>query len=188
MASKQRPKGRNVTEQRDTSLGKGPDGDALSGGPAREKAAGVGFALLESCRTCEPIRVLLAEDNPPNRFVAKTFLAKRGFHVLCAEDGAEALDILDTEEVDIVLMDIQMPVMDGVEVIRTIRGGRSGADPSVPIIALTAYAMKGDRERFLKIGADEYASKPVDFKALFMTIEHLVKVRREAREASDNSF
>jgi CheY-like chemotaxis protein len=148
---------------------------------------GVGFSMRGQAHSDEPIRVLVAEDNPPNRFVAKTFLMKHGFHVLCAENGVEALEILQREEVDIILMDIQMPGMDGVEAIRMIRAGRSGADPNIPIIALTAYAMKGDRERFLEIGADEYASKPVDFKSLFRTIEAMAGVKGGAREASDSS-
>jgi CheY-like chemotaxis protein len=119
------------------------------------------------------IRVLLAEDNSTNRFVAKTFLEKKGYTVHCANNGTEALELFGKREFDIILMDIMMPVMDGMEATRRIRSGRAGRNMSIPIIALTACAMKGDRERFLRHGMDEYMSKPVDFRSLFDVIERL---------------
>jgi CheY-like chemotaxis protein len=119
------------------------------------------------------IRVLLAEDNSTNRFVAKTFLEKKGYTVHCANNGTEALELFGKREFDIILMDIMMPVMDGMEATRRIRSGHAGRNASIPIIALTACAMKGDRERFLRHGMDEYMSKPVDFRSLFDVIERL---------------
>jgi CheY-like chemotaxis protein len=131
------------------------------------------------------IRVLLAEDNAPNRFVARTFLEKNGYTVYCVENGAEVLELLNQQEVDVILMDIQMPVMDGLEATRLIRQGQ-GMDRSIPIIALTAYAMRGDRERFLEHGMNDYLSKPVHFKTLFDRIEQLVKEYRGPRRPEEN--
>jgi CheY-like chemotaxis protein len=131
------------------------------------------------------IRVLLAEDNAPNRFVARTFLEKNGYTVYCVENGAEVLEFLDQQEVDVILMDIQMPVMDGLEATRLIRQGQ-GMDRSIPIIALTAYAMRGDRERFLAHGMNDYLSKPVHFKTLFDRIEQLVKEHRGPRRPEES--
>jgi CheY-like chemotaxis protein len=132
------------------------------------------------------LQVLLAEDNPPNRFVAQTYLEKNGYGVLCAENGEEVLELLQIKDIDIVLMDIQMPVMDGLEATRRIRKGLPGVDQTIPIVALTAYAMKGDRERFLRNGMDEYMSKPVDFLQLFHVIDRLVRNRERAGFQEEN--
>jgi CheY-like chemotaxis protein len=153
---------------------------AETGEPARESDAVYGKrftnAEMHNDMNSKP-RVLLAEDNPPNRFVAQTYLEKNGYSVLCAENGDEVLELLEKKDVDIVLMDIQMPIMDGVEATRRIRQGIQGIDQTIPIIALTAYAMRGDRERFLNDGMDEYMSKPVNFSKLFEMIDRLVKER-----------
>jgi CheY-like chemotaxis protein len=94
-------------------------------------------------------------------------LEKTGYLAAGAEDGAQALEILAREKYDLVLMDIQMPVLDGVEATRRIRDGRAeNVDPNIPVLAMTAYAMKGDREKFLAAGMDDYVSKPVDMKKL----------------------
>src|SRR4029077_12741622 len=94
-------------------------------------------------------QILLAEDNAINQKVAGTILAKLGHNVVLAADGQQALAALDRQAFDLVLMDIQMPVMDGIEATAFIREREKEKDSHLPIIALTAYAMKGDRERFL---------------------------------------
>lgn len=115
--------------------------------------------------------ILLVEDNPNNQMVAKGLLAQRGHRVEVAANGRLALAALKDRRFDLVLMDIQMPVMDGVEATLAIRAGTEGIDPDLPIIALTAHAMQGDRERYLKAGMNDYITKPIDRDVLFATID-----------------
>ncbi|MBG0774202.1 response regulator [Oleidesulfovibrio alaskensis] len=125
-------------------------------------------------RTSKPLRILLAEDDIINRKLAVFFFEKMGHAVRAVGTGIEVLQALAQEPFDLILMDIQMPDMDGVEATRAIRsaqGGRIRSD--IPIIAMTAHAMKGDKERFLTAGMDGYVSKPVDFPALMQRIEAL---------------
>jgi CheY-like chemotaxis protein len=111
--------------------------------------------------------VLLAEDDPVNRLAASRFLERLGHSVRCAENGREVLNALRVERFDLLLMDIQMPGMDGLAACRAIRSGAAGARArTLPIVALTAHAMQGDRERFLAAGMDDYLPKPLDFEAL----------------------
>ena len=115
----------------------------------------------------EPLRLLLAEDDRINRLAAGKLLKKRGYVVDAVEDGLQVLETLEQNDYDCILMDIQMPNMDGLEATRAIRAlpeGSRGRD--VPIIALTAHAMAGDREKFLEAGMDDYLSKPMDIDAL----------------------
>jgi CheY-like chemotaxis protein len=112
-----------------------------------------------------PMRVLLAEDNELNRTFVTHFLQLAGHEVTGVTDGGKAVQALDESAYDVVLMDVQMPIMDGLEATRAIReSNREYKD--IPIIALTAYAMPGDRQRFLDAGMDDYVSKPVDMEAL----------------------
>ncbi len=113
------------------------------------------------------LSILLAEDNLTNQEYLTRMLGLAGHRVRVAANGREALEALGRETFDLVLMDVQMPEMDGVETTRHIRAHAQGLfDPRIPIIAVTAYAMKGDRERFLAAGMDGYVSKPVDFAKL----------------------
>jgi len=123
--------------------------------------------LADRLGTPLALSVLLVEDDAVNRIGARRLLEKLGCHVVEAVNGQEAVTAFAREPFDCVLMDIQMPVMDGVEATRRIRqgGGR------VPIIAMTAYAMSGDREKFLAAGLTDYVAKPVDFRSLRQTIE-----------------
>ncbi|MEW5772612.1 MAG: response regulator [Thermodesulfobacteriota bacterium] len=108
-----------------------------------------------------PLAVLLAEDAPLNRELAAALLNEMGHRTLCAASGREVLDILRREAVDLVLMDVQMPEMDGITATRAIRESTDLAvAPDVPIVALTAHAQKSDRERLLKAGMDAYVAKP----------------------------
>ncbi len=114
------------------------------------------------------LRVLLVEDNPVNQHYASILLSRQGCRVTSAVNGREALDKLGAETFDIVLMDVQMPVMDGMEATRIIRGDPAFAEVRhMPIVAMTAHAMQGDRERFLGTGMDEYVSKPINHDELF---------------------
>lgn len=120
------------------------------------------------------IRLLLAEDNPVNQMLAVRMLEKRGFSVQVAESGKKVLSILDNSAPDdfaLVLMDIQMPEMDGFEVTAAIREREKKTGRHIPIVALTAHAMKGDRERCIEAGMDDYITKPIRPKDIFGVIE-----------------
>jgi CheY-like chemotaxis protein len=127
-------------------------------------------------RPLQPLRILLAEDLPANQKVAKAILEKRGHQVVAVPNGRVAVDCVqdDSERFDVVLMDIQMPVMDGYQATAAIR---SVADPAVsrlPIIAMTAHAMQGDREACLSTGMDAYIAKPFDARNLVEVVEAIV--------------
>jgi PAS domain S-box-containing protein len=122
-----------------------------------------------------PMTILLVEDNAVNRLFLRRALVTAGHKVGEAEDGKHALAKLGETPFDLVLMDIQMPEMDGVEATRLIRSGKYGR-ADIPIIALTAYAMKGDREKFLENGMDGYVTKPVDFGELARVIAEVCGV------------
>jgi PAS domain S-box-containing protein len=122
--------------------------------------------------------VLLVEDNPTNQQVALHILAKLGLCADVASDGAEALRALEMHPYDLVLMDVQMPVMDGMEAARQIRNPQSAVlNHDVPIIAMTAHAMQGDREKCLQAGMNEYISKPVSPQILAVLLEKLLPDR-----------
>ena len=119
----------------------------------------------------EPATILLAEDEAVNLITTKIFLERSGYKVLTATTGAEALRILQNQHVDLVVMDVQMPEMDGVEATRRIRESKSESMPSdIPIVAMTAYALTGDRERFIGQGMTDYLAKPVDLDELDETL------------------
>lgn len=121
------------------------------------------------------LRVLLVEDDEVSRLSGRLQVERMGHEVATAANGAEALDALRASRFDCVLMDVQMDVMDGVEATRRIRGGGSGVlDARIPIIAMTAYAMSGDREAFLAAGMDGYVSKPVKVQDLAAAIAQAV--------------
>jgi signal transduction histidine kinase/CheY-like chemotaxis protein/HPt (histidine-containing phosphotransfer) domain-containing protein len=121
-------------------------------------------------RPLPPLRILLAEDNPVNQKLAVHLLEKQGHTTLVAENGQEALDLLELHTFDLVLMDVQMPQLGGLEATAQIRTREKGTGRHTPIIAMTAHAMKGDRERCLEAGMDGYVSKPVHAEELFKAI------------------
>lgn len=110
--------------------------------------------------------ILLAEDNIVNQMVAVGILEKQGHRVVVAENGKLALDCLDRETFDLILMDVQMPEMDRFEATAAIRRKQSRSGTFTPIIAMTAHAMEGDRERCIRAGMDDYTSKPIRFDVL----------------------
>jgi len=117
------------------------------------------------------IRILLAEDTAVNQGLAVVLLEDRGHTVVVANDGREALDILDRESFDLILMDVQMPRMDGFQATAAIRAREAGTSRHIPIFAMTARAMKGDRERCLAAGMDGYISKPIRAEQFLAFIE-----------------
>ncbi|MEL7000830.1 MAG: ATP-binding protein, partial [Pseudomonadota bacterium] len=123
-------------------------------------------------RLSSGLRILLAEDIPTNRFVVRAMLSAQPVQLVEAENGAEALDWLDREHFDIVLLDMNMPVMDGPEMIGLLRA-RTDAVGRIPVLALTADAMTGDRERYLKLGINGYLPKPLDREHLIAEIARL---------------
>jgi CheY-like chemotaxis protein len=141
---------------------------ALSGGGyAAHESISVAPALALSA-TGEPgLNILLTEDNIVNQRVAMRILAKRGHQVTLACDGVEAVHAWESGRFDLILMDVQMPNMDGFQATREIRKReRAGSGTHTPIIAMTAYAMTGDRERCIEAGMDDYISKPIHAQAL----------------------
>ena len=121
----------------------------------------------------EKRRILLVEDNVTNMLVTSDYLNDKGFQVIEARDGSEAIEYALKQKPDLILMDIQMPGISGLEAIKRLRA-TPGFD-SVPIIALTALAMSGDRERCIQAGANEYMAKPASLKKLAEMIEQLLK-------------
>ena len=121
------------------------------------------------------MRILLAEDNPVNQKLAVILLQKSGFSVDTAEDGLQAVQRVKAGQYNAVLMDVQMPEMDGLEATSQIRSAE-GAGHHIPIIAMTADALKGDRERCLEAGMDDYISKPLDFKTLLKILDHWTNI------------
>ena len=127
-------------------------------------------ALASSVSTAAALRrlrILLAEDNPVNQKVAQRLLEKQGHSVAIASTSAAAAESFSRELFDLILMDVQMPVMDGYEAARTIRLRENAGCRRIPIVALTAHTLKGDRETCLKAGMDDYLSKPIQAPELY---------------------
>ena len=117
-------------------------------------------------------RILLVEDNEMNRDMLSRRLARRGFEVLLAEDGEQAIAVACREPLDLILMDLSLPVLDGWEATRRLK--RAEATAAIPVLALTAHAMSTDRDRALEAGCDDYDTKPVDMPRLLGKIERLL--------------
>ncbi len=120
------------------------------------------------------LKILLAEDNKVNQTLATRVMEKKGYSVTLAHNGKEAVAAFENHPFDLILMDIQMPELNGIEATRLIREIEKKTDTHIPIIAMTAHAIKGDRESFLKAGMDDYISKPIDTKKLIETIEGII--------------
>ena len=115
------------------------------------------------------VKILLVEDNEMNRDMLSRRLARRGFEVVMAVDGAQGVEMAGSAQPDVILMDMSLPVMDGWTATRRLKADASTR--GIPVIGLTAHAMAGDREKCLEAGCDEYDTKPVDFPRLLEKIQ-----------------
>jgi len=120
-----------------------------------------------------PQKILVVEDNDRNRRLMRILLKASGYEVIEAATGKEAMDYLKTQKPDLILMDIQLPHTDGLELTREIKNVEATSD--IPIIAVTAYAMKGDRERILEAGCDGYISKPINTREVPLVIANILE-------------
>jgi CheY-like chemotaxis protein len=125
-------------------------------------------------KTKKTARILLAEDNVINQKLVVKILEKTGYDISVASNGEQAVSLLEKEKLDLVLMDIQMPKMDGFDATIHIREKEKKTGGHIPIIALTAHAMKGDRERCMEAGMDGYVSKPIKSEELLNTIHRVL--------------
>ncbi len=119
-------------------------------------------------------RILIVEDNAQNRLLMVDILTAHGFEVLEARDGREGIHLAKQDRPDLILLDMQMPVMDGMEAARILK-----ADPdtrAIKILAVTSFAMKGDRERILAVGVDEYIAKPIDTRELPLLTRRMLQL------------
>ena len=121
------------------------------------------------------IKVLYVEDNDDNVYMLKMRLELLDFEVLAAEDGEKGCEMAVTERPDIILMDLEMPVIDGWEATRRLKGNPQTQD--IPIIALTAHALAGEREKAIAAGCDEFDTKPIEFERLVATVRRLLARR-----------
>ena len=122
-------------------------------------------------------KVLLVEDNEMNRDMLSRRLIRRGFQVVFAMDGQQGVDLARSEQPDIILMDMSLPVIDGWEATRRVKA--DDATRSVPVIGLTAHAMAGDREKAIEAGCDDYDTKPVELDRLIGKIERLLGTAKD---------
>jgi CheY-like chemotaxis protein len=130
-------------------------------------------------------RVLVAEDNAVNRELLRELLNTRGYSVIEACNGQEALDMVEQSQPDLLLLDIGMPILDGFATVRKIRENPSLA--TLPVLAVTAYAMQGDRENILNAGFDGYLSKPINARDLVNELERLMHIREDPNTAPNES-
>lgn len=132
--------------------------------------------ILESLSPlyAKPVSVLLVEDHDINRKLAEIMLQRMGYRYVSANDGAQALELLQKDRFDLVLMDVMMPVMDGITALKLLRESEAGLGRRTPVLMVTAHAMTGDRERFLGAGADGYVSKPMSQISLQKEIERVL--------------
>ncbi|HVZ93104.1 MAG TPA: response regulator [Phycisphaerales bacterium] len=165
--------------------------NALASGPRPDSAPAPSDENAARDKPANGRRILLAEDNEVNQIVASEMLRRAGYETVIVPDGRSAVEMVQRGGFDLVLMDCQMPIMDGFEAAQTIRAWEAtavtpGSDPQrIPIIALTANAMKGDSDRCLASGMDGYCSKPINAKKLLETMDaHLQLAPRPARDSS----
>jgi len=131
------------------------------------------------------IKVLVAEDNPVNRELLRELLEAWGYNVIEAADGREALKTIELNHPEILLLDIGMPTLDGFAVMREIR--KNPSLTTLTVLAVTAYAMQGDREYILKAGFDGYLSKPINARDLASELERLLRKRQDQNTAPNQS-
>jgi CheY-like chemotaxis protein len=126
------------------------------------------------------MKVLIVDDDAMNRKLFRVLLQGSGYATIEAENGEEAVKTAKEKKPDLILMDIRMPVMDGITAFKALR--REDATKDIPVIALTSYAMKGDRERYMAEGFDDYISKPIDKNGFIITAKRLLEQRIRGME------
>jgi PAS domain S-box-containing protein len=140
--------------------------------------------VTAGARAAAGVRILLAEDNKVNQAVTSAMLESQGFEIMVVDNGLDAIEAIERQSYDVILMDLQMPVMDGLTATKRIRqmerDGHSAGAGRIPIIALTAHAIKGDRELCLEAGMDEYLTKPINRQELLRAIENCLTRRTPA--------
>jgi len=146
------------------------------------------YSLQDAREPFGSLRLLLAEDNPVNQRLASRLLEKRGHSVLVVANGLEAIEAVEKERFDLVFMDVQMPVMDGFEATTAIRKREGAGGIRLPIVALTAHAMKGDREKCLAGGMDGYLSKPIRPQELDEVLQDYLARRAESAETPESAL
>ncbi len=146
------------------------------------------YSLHDAREPSSSLRVLLVEDNPVNQRLASRLLEKRGHSVVVAANGLEALEALEKENFDLVFMDVQMPVMDGFETTAAIRKKERAGGVRLPIVALTAHAMKGDREKCLAGGMDGYLTKPIRPQEVDEILRSHLERRRGTGETQESAL
>jgi CheY-like chemotaxis protein/anti-sigma regulatory factor (Ser/Thr protein kinase) len=158
--------------------------DAVVAVLGREKEQGPGLITRHTLAEQKKpgLRILLAEDHPINRKLAVVLLQKAGYSVDAVENGIQALENVQTGSYSAILMDVQMPEMDGLEATQRIRALEGSSGRHIPIIAMTAHAMVGDRERCLEAGMDDYVTKPLEPRVLFSALDRWTKGREAVRE------
>jgi CheY-like chemotaxis protein len=140
-----------------------------------EAPAPTALEALDSPGLQDELRVLVAEDNPVNQRITQQLLRKRKLVVTLADDGRQAVDAFESGRFDLVLMDVQMPEMNGFEAVAAIRAlEQSQGRPHTPIVAVTAHSMVGDREKCLEAGMDAYLAKPIRRQLLFELVDELL--------------
>ena len=135
------------------------------------------------------LRILVAEDNPVNQELVLHLLERRGHSVIVAENGRQALAAIEKHKFDLVLMDVQMPEMGGIEATQAIREREKSTGAHVPIVAMTAHAMRGDRERCIEAGMDSYLAKPLDPRTFLQTVESLgtAEIPKQSQQQGDEA-
>jgi CheY-like chemotaxis protein len=129
-------------------------------------------------------KVLLVEDNEENRDALSRHLRRKGYEILIAVDGREGVELAREKTPDLILMDMSLPVLDGWEATQLLKTTRQTR--SIPVIALTAHAMAGDREKALEAGCDEYDTKPIEFARLLAKIEAALEKKRRLAEEQEH--
>ncbi len=141
----------------------------------------VGAPAPPAFKQAEPpngsVHILLAEDNPVNQKLATILLRKRGYQVTVVDNGQQALDAITATDFDLVLMDVQMPDMSGTEATLELRRRETAGGLRLPVVAMTAHTMKGDAEKFLEAGMDDYVSKPIEPQLLYACIDRIISLR-----------
>jgi CheY-like chemotaxis protein len=124
------------------------------------------------------VKILYVEDNEDNVYVVRNRLGRLGFTILVATDGEQGIAMATSEKPDLVLMDLRLPVLDGWEATRRLKA--ASETKNIPVIALSAHAMAGDREKALEAGCEDYETKPIDFNRLRAKIEALLPAKRQS--------